>query len=142
VDATVGARFWSKVEILGSDECWLWRGYVNNYGYGDFWIGRNTKAHRYSYELQVGPIPAGLVLDHLCRVRHCVNPRHLEPVTIGENVMRGKTLAAANAAKTSCMNGHPFTPENTWRRIDRPGRVCRICRGLSVARCRAKRAVA
>jgi hypothetical protein len=83
-------------------------------------------AHRLFYEQLVGPIPDGLQLDHLCRVRHCVNPDHLEPVTQTANVLRGIGPTAVNAGKTHCVHGHPFTPDNTY--INKQGnRHCRAC---------------
>jgi len=83
-------------------------------------------AHRFGYELLVGPIPTGLTLDHLCRVRTCVNPAHLEPVSIGENVLRGDTRPAANLKKTHCPRGHAYDAANTY--IARGGeRHCRTC---------------
>jgi len=89
-------------------------------------------AHRYVYEQEVGPIPDGLTLDHLCRNRACVNPDHLEPVTMRVNTLRGETITARNAAKTRCDKGHEFTPENTMRKPD--GRRCRVCQRASEAR--------
>ena len=87
--------------------------------------GKNKAAHRVMYELFVGPIPEKLQLDHLCRNRPCFNPKHLEPVTARENLLRGETHAAINASKTHCKRGHAFTPENT---IDcGNGRGCREC---------------
>jgi hypothetical protein len=82
-------RFWAKVDVRGPDECWLWTAGVNPYGYGAFWVrGVMRGAHRVSYEMAVGPIPDELQLDHICRVRRCVNPSHLEPVTQLENLRR------------------------------------------------------
>lgn len=119
-------RFWSKVLADGTG-CWIWQAYVDTDGYGRFWIDGSThRAHRVAYELVKGPIPEGLQLDHLCRVTTCVNPPHLEAVTGRENVLRGETLAAANAAKTHCANGHPYSAENT-RYEDRGERACRTC---------------
>jgi hypothetical protein len=82
------ARFDAKVDRSDPDGCWLWTGTLRS-GYGRFRAdGRLVQAHRYSYERAVGPIPADRQLDHLCRVRRCVNPDHLEPVTPSENVLR------------------------------------------------------
>jgi hypothetical protein len=84
----LGARLWSQV--TKTDACWLWTGYLNHQGYGTLWDGEMVAgAHRVAYRLEVGAIPEDLVLDHLCRVRNCVNPAHLEPVTSAENTRRG-----------------------------------------------------
>lgn len=118
-------RFWEKVEPTGF--CWNWTGCVVVAGYGRFGVGNGVvaNAHRWAYEYLVGPIPEGADLDHLCRNRACVNPDHLEPVTRGDNVLRGFSSPAANARKTHCKNGHEFTEENTIRR--RGTRECRTC---------------
>ena len=81
--------------IQRTDGCWLWRGPINGYGYGNIRIGGGVRvmAHRLSYERWVGRIPEGMHIDHLCRVRHCVNPDHLQPVTAAENDMRGRVAA-------------------------------------------------
>jgi len=88
-------------------------------------MSRGRLAHRAVYEALVGPIPKGLSLDHLCRNRACVNPEHLEPVSLVENVMRGVSPHAVNARKTHCAHGHAFTAENTY--MVRGERVCRAC---------------
>lgn len=115
--------------------CWEWRGPMSPYGYGRVRRGRkmDVGAHRVLYELLIGPIPIGLDLDHLCRNRKCVRPDHLEPVTRGENNLRGNSPAAVEARMTHCINGHPFDETNTMfiRRKD-PNRSaverrCRIC---------------
>jgi HNH endonuclease len=131
--------FWSKVERGAPGECWLWTGATTK-GYGRF---RGTGAHRFAYELLVGPIPQGLQLDHLCRVRNCVNPEHLEPVTCQENLRRG-FIAKARAGQrpTHCPQGHEFTTENTyiWRGNKR---ACKTCNGIrALARYHRKRALA
>lgn len=89
------ARLWSKVDKTGPGGCWLWIGTINGAGYGTFRLnGETIGAHRAVYEHVVGPIPAGLHIDHLCRVRNCVNPEHLEPVTPSENIRRAQEAAA------------------------------------------------
>ncbi len=117
--------------MLPADACWTWQGAIDRGGYGRAWDGtRVQQAHRLVYELLVGPIPGGLHLDHLCRVRHCVNPQHLEPVTARENTLRGVAPAADHARQTHCLNGHEFTPENTYMHPGPHGlrRVCLICK--------------
>jgi hypothetical protein len=117
----------SAVERCQTTGCWLWTGNIMKSGYGTVAIkGKRMQAHRVSYEAFVGPIPTMMVLDHLCRNRPCVNPLHLDVCTIGENVMRGDTIGARNAAKTHCIRGHEFTPENTIN-LTRGGRVCKVC---------------
>lgn len=109
--------------------CWLWirSGTGHNDNYGKIRIkGRELKAHRVSYELLRGPIPPGLTLDHLCRTTRCVNPDHLEIVTLRENILRGSSQSAVNFRKTACKHGHQFTPENTYLRRDGK-RDCRTC---------------
>lgn len=111
--------------------CWLWQRRLNHGGYGmTSFGGRTMGAHRVAYILWIGPIPAGLDLDHLCRVRHCVNPAPLEPVTRAENLRRSTfTGPGANAVKTKCVNGHPFTEANTYRPKAAPHRrQCRACK--------------
>lgn len=132
-------RFWPKVER--TETCWLWQAKINNRGYGLFsYDGRMQAAHRVAYELLVGPIPEGLDIDHLCAVRHCVNPAHLEPVTHRENLLRGSGFAAVNAAKTHCPYGHEYTPENTYTSPHPDGgRICRTCKRERDARARARR---
>lgn len=119
-------RFWAKVDR--SDDCWIWLAGLTHNGYGRFTVdGKNVPAHRWSYERFVGPIPDGLVIDHLCRTPACVNPEHLEPVTQRENALRGVGPTAANAVKTHCAQGHEYTPENTYVYPSRGWRMCRRC---------------
>lgn len=120
-------RFWRHVEVDRDTGCWLWIGSLDK-GYGRF--GENWKkppvgAHLFAWRTYVGPVPDGLELDHLCRVRNCVNPAHLEPVTTRENLLRGEGFSAKNAQKTHCPQGHEYTPENTYRW--RGQRKCREC---------------
>jgi len=102
--------------------CWIWNGRVSPNGYGRISIlGKDAYAHRVSYILFIGDITKGLVLDHLCRVRRCVNPSHLESVSIGENVRRG------SKALTHCRHGHPYSGENLYIRKDTGHRCCKAC---------------
>lgn len=124
---TEAERFWAKVDRRGPDDCWLWTGAVQSRGYGQLGVdGKLVYAHRWAYEHEVGPIPDGLTIDHLCRTRLCVNARHLEPVTNKVNIQRGESPWATNARKTHCVNGHEFTLENTFARPG--GRGCRMCK--------------
>lgn len=129
----VADRFWSKVEVSQDPSaCWPWKASLMSSGYGQFGIknahGRHRMqpAHRVAYELTVGIIPEGLVIDHLCRNRRCVRPAHLEAVTMAENLRRGEGASGVNARKTACHQGHPFDHDNTYRRPD-GGRECRTC---------------
>jgi hypothetical protein len=131
MNAEVQERFLSKIER--SDDCWLWTGSLHSKGYGKMSVaGRDWLAHRLAYELFVGPIPPKLQLDHLCRVRRCVNPAHLEAVTTRENLLRGVGFAAVNAQKTHCPAGHPYTEPNLF--IGPKGERC--CRACNRRRCR------
>lgn len=130
-----------------NSSCWLWPGVLHSTGYGAISSrpgedGKRHKllAHRVLFEMARGPVPDGLQLDHLCRNRSCVNPEHLDPVTIRENLLRGDTLAAENLAKDSCPRGHPYSEENTYRYKNT--RLCKICRRAAVNRAAAKRRAA
>jgi hypothetical protein len=133
--------FSARYSIDPETGCWIWQRATSADGYGRVSVGGKViPAHRRAYELLVGPIPKGLTIDHLCRNRPCVNPDHLEPVTNRENILRGNTLPAANAAKTHCKYGHPFSPENTWHDLKRGWRKCRTCMRASTQEWREKQA--
>lgn len=140
---TTRERFEAKVDRHGPvpqkrpelGPCWVWTAsHFTKTGYGQFAVPvgpglpfRGTTAHRYAYEVYVGPVPDGLELDHLCRNRGCCNPGHLEPVTRQVNTLRGESLAAVCFRENRCSHGHEYTPENTYFRRDGTGRECRIC---------------
>ncbi|MET8377457.1 HNH endonuclease signature motif containing protein [Streptomyces microflavus] len=136
------SRFWSRVNKAGTlapmlGPCWTWTGYRDRDGYGQFYSqGRKYPAHRYAYTQMVGPIPVGLVIDHLCRNPACVNPAHLEPVTHAENMRRSEP-----AMRTHCIHGHEFTAANTYYRTASSGgvRQCRACNLDAVARYQARK---
>lgn len=121
-------RFMAKVDKQPSG-CWLWTANIDRHGYGTFAYPtyprkRKSLAHRFAYEHFKGPIPAGLQIDHLCRVRHCVNPNHMEAVTCRTNLMRSHlTWAARNASKSTCPRGHPLDGRNSSTGT----RYCRTC---------------
>ena len=126
----IAARFWSLVDVGTEKACWPWKGFVDPTGYGRFHAipSRVIYAHRVAYQLLRGPAPAlGLELDHLCRVRHCVNPAHLEVVTLKVNTQRGVSVTARNTAKTHCPQGHPLSGDNLKLKHRKNGTVARVC---------------
>lgn len=142
----VKARFWRYVSPEPNNGCWLWTGGLSE-GYGRFALkkGDSFFAHRLAYSWSKGPIPEVMQLDHLCRVRCCVNPDHLEPVTNQENARRGLTgahVTARNAKITHCPQGHAYDDKNTNWKITKggyPNRQCRACARDYAARKRASR---
>lgn len=122
-------RLLAKVEYTPGG-CWVWTGSRDPNGYGQIAVdGRPRKAHRVAYAALVGPIPDGLQLDHLCRVRACVNPDHLEPVTLRENVARGTGKAAVVLRTGRCQRGHDMSPGSPNAHVcPDGGRYCRACK--------------
>lgn len=133
----------AKKTVERENGCIEWTGAVSADGYGQMRLGpadggRLIYTHRWSYEYYVGPIPDGLVIDHLCRNRRCVNPAHLEPVEIRENLLRGESFSARNAKKTHCHAGHPYDDANTYIVPGKRGRDCRKCKAERRRRCYEK----
>lgn len=130
----------STIEPSG---CWLWDGQKDRDGYGrqkvSYTSGQKTcSAHILSYEVHVGPVPAGLQLDHRCRVRHCVNPDHLEPVTSRVNTLRSPIAPAVlNSQKTHCVAGHELSGANVTICVE-GHRRCKECRRVASAKYRAR----
>lgn len=121
----------AKIQIDRSSSCWRWTGAQNSQGYGCVGVlGKSRLVHRVAYELLVGPIPAGLVIDHVvkrgCVHKTCLNPAHLEPVTNLENIRRG-----INPNKTHCPAGHEYAGDNLILRTRENGRINRNCRTCS-----------
>lgn len=125
--APLPVRLYRRVELNIQTGCLEWQGVRSRTGYGYIGSGgrgqRTLWVHRVAYELAYGPIPEGLVIDHLCRVRHCVNAEHLEAVTAKENLRRG----IGHGSETHCPQGHEYTPANTY--TDKKNRrSCNACR--------------
>lgn len=123
-------RFAERV-VLEPDGCWSWDGPHDSSGYGRFRLGApgqlTTGTHRFAYEWLIGPILEGLDLDHLCRNVGCCHPDHVEPVTRAENLKRSDVALGIRTEATHCVNGHEFTPENTYIRTS-GRRACRECK--------------
>ena len=135
---TLSARTWAKVDKNGPTPdfspqlgpCWIWTGARNQHGYGKTSLnGRTLPAHRFTWEDANGPIPDGLVIDHLCRVPPCVNPSHLEPVTTGENLRRGMHPSMVTRRTNVCRQGHPLTADTTV--MDGNTRRCKQCQSVT-----------
>ena len=138
-------RLMRRIMPIPESGCWIWEGYLNPEGYGKIGVEEPVRSvdrtHRVTYRHFKGAIPEGMELDHLCRVRSCCNPEHLEAVTRKENCRRGdcgKITGAQYRAKTHCKHGHAFTPENTYsftiKRNGAIGRQCKACRWRNLTR--------
>lgn len=154
IPLTFEQRLWSKVNKSGPvpnfrpalGSCWIWTASLDPNGYGQFAVDATKasnsvrRAHRVVYEVVVGPVSEDLDLDHLCRVRACVNPSHLEPVSRRVNILRGFTLPARQVMFTHCPQGHPYDEQNTYWYGN--NRKCRKCRYQAGVRAAAKRRLA
>lgn len=119
---------------LPDGDCLVWQGAKDSSGYSCIWDGKRVRGgHRLVYELAVGPIPAGLTIDHTCFVTACLNPKHLRPLTNSANAKRQKL-----ALRTHCKSDHEFTPENTYPRPN-GGRGCRKCIAAQQRRYQARK---
>lgn len=146
-------RFKTKF-TLAANGCWLWSACTTSAGYGQFTVGSRRDgsraavyAHRWAYEQMIGPIPEGLVLDHLCRKPSCVNPQHLEAVTQRENMRRSVVSDAGRSnrgayrrEKTHCPAGHPYAGDNLSQSTT-GGRRCKTCRREGMARAYAEKRI-
>lgn len=114
-----------------STPCWIWQGCILHDGYGVVGVNwRQERVHRVAFSEAIGPIPEGYVIDHLCRVRSCTNPLHLEATTNRENILRGNGASAHHAKKTHCPKGHPYVGENLIIELNKGRKIrrCRKCR--------------
>lgn len=141
---TLQQKIKSKIRIAKSG-CWFWTGYVAKNGYGSTSVipsegGRykTEMAHRASYLAFVGPIPKGLQIDHLCKIRKCVNPDHLEAVTPKENVLRSNANFRAQLARTHCPANHEYTADNLYTAKTKSGGVSRSCKTCAKSRTRVR----
>lgn len=127
-----GPKFWSRVDFLSPGGCWKWTGSVDGSGYGQArHDARLMRAHRITYLSLIGPLPEGLVLDHLCRNILCCNPDHLEAVTQAENVRRGHG-GKHWREKTHCPRGHSYSGDNLYTNT-KGHRFCRKCKSIRAA---------
>lgn len=137
---TVAERLLKYSTPVTESGCVIWLGYTNEYGYGKITVDDKAKwVHRVAYEVAKGRIEKGLDIDHLCRVRCCINPNHLEAVTRRVNLLRGNTNTAMHAAKVSCKRGHPFSGGNLRIEVKNSGILVRQCRACDLIRQRARR---
>jgi HNH endonuclease len=133
-------RFLAYVDFrTGRGGCWLWTGYRNEKGYGQFFDGRPVRAHRFAYEwCHPGELRDDSTIEHLCRNRACVNPEHLAPLSRKMNVLIGNTITAENARKTHCKDGHPLDGHNLYIKPNGQ-RQCVACRREAGRRYKARK---
>lgn len=128
-------RFHDKYAIDASTGCWIWTAWRNNQGYGTIGISpalsggpKQVYAHRLSYEMHKGPIPPGLVIDHICNNPACVNPEHLQAITQKANIDRSSHPSVQRRLAGRCIRGHDMTdPTNVYMRPDNGRKACKAC---------------
>jgi hypothetical protein len=132
-------NFWKKVEVHQPSGCWQWTGCLHRLGYGNLAINHppvrsySLMAHRVAYTLLIGPIPEDMTVDHLCRNRGCVNPDHMQIVTLKENIHRSFHPNQISRRSGACRKGHREF------RVDRRQQVCKVCERESQARYKARK---
>ena len=134
-------RILDKIVRIPESGCWVWEGSISGYGYGETWWNNAKKfVHVLAHELFIGEVPKGFKVDHLCRVRCCCNPQHLEAVTHAENVRRGtgwQHVVEYHKQQTHCQRGHEWSAENTY--VEPNGkRRCLECKRQRLRNWRAK----
>jgi hypothetical protein len=136
-DSNTIDRFNKKYSI-DSNGCHIWIGSKTHDNYGQFWYKKRLwLAHRAAYEIWVGKIPEGMTIDHICENTLCVNPNHLQVMTLKENILKSNGISAIHARKTHCINGHLLSDDNVRYRKDTFGRQCRECKRINDRKYRA-----
>lgn len=124
----IAAKLTSEIKVDPEAGCWEWQGMLNKDGYGLMSVsGLNRTVHRLSYLIFNGEIDSHFQIDHLCRNRRCINPKHLDAVLQMENLRRGFGLAGVNIRKQRCPSGHAYSPENTYVNPKSGHRKCLTC---------------
>lgn len=137
-------RVWDRILVEPNTGHWFWLGALSRLGYGRIGVdGTQIGIHRYVYSHLVSPIPAGKVIDHICRVRNCVAPNHLRVVTPAQNAMENSAgFCPRRAAADHCERGHPYSEGRNLIITKTGQRLCRICRNVYMRDLMRRRRVA